>query len=95
MSSALLRKYMSEPMRVDKDTWLSMGLVITLIGAAVSFGVVYSKVETLSQNVTDLTKTLTLTREQLIETRSTNAQILDTLSGIKSDIHDIKKSNGQ
>lgn len=68
-----------------------MGLVITLVAAAISFGVVYSKVQTLSENVTDLTKTLTQTREQLIETRATNAQILDTLSGIKSDINDIKK----
>lgn len=36
---------------ITKDTLLPLGLVFTLVGAAISFGIMYSKVETMSQDV--------------------------------------------
>lgn len=74
-----------------KELLTAFTMVATLIGAAVSFGVMYGKVERLDDSNKEFNVSLQRTREELVEVKSQNKQLLDIIQDIKSDIHSIKQ----
>lgn len=66
-------------------------VIVTLIGAAVSFGVMYGKVQRLDDSNKDFSQSLQKTREELVEVKTQNKQLLDFIQDIKSDIAIIKQ----
>lgn len=75
-----------------KELWIPVGLVITMLGAAVSFGTIYSKVNDLSSSTAQLTQSLQQTREEVSSLRTRNEELIRALSDIKSDIAIIRAS---
>lgn len=74
-----------------KDVGTIITLIITMVGAAVSFGVMYGKVERLDENNKEVSQSLQKTREELVEVKTQNKQFLEFLQDIKSDILIIKQ----
>lgn len=77
---------------VSKDTLIPIGLVCTIIGASVTFGVMYNKVDELGGTVDKQTEIISSLREQTARQEATISQMLTTLSDIKSDVNAIRDS---
>lgn len=77
--------------KFSRETWLSLGLVITLLGAAFSFGVVYMTVQQLVVTTTEVNRSLQETREEVSALRAHREADRQVLSDIKSDVNIIKQ----
>lgn len=71
------------------STWL--GIISTIVIAAISYGIIYNKVNTLDATVREQSALLQQTREQLVRVEATNAQLVQTLQDIKSDVNAIRE----
>lgn len=94
MSIAVSQALMSQPQQQNGffGTWIPIGLVITMMGAAVSYGTLYSKVNDLTTNSAQLNQSLQQTREDVSSLRARNEELLRALSDIKSDIAVIRSA---
>lgn len=77
---------------ISKDTLIPIGLVCTIMGASLSFGIMYNKVDQLDATVGKQTEIISSLREQSARQEATISQVLTTLSDIKSDVNAIRDS---
>lgn len=77
---------------ISKDTLIPIGLVCTIMGASLSFGIMYNKVDQLGATVGKQTEIISSLREQSARQEATISQVLTTLSDIKSDVNAIRDS---
>lgn len=77
---------------ISKDTLIPIGLVCTIMGASLSFGIMYNKVDQLGATVGKQTEIISSLREQTARQEATISQVLTTLSDIKSDVNAIRDS---
>lgn len=75
---------------ISKDTLIPIGLVCTIMGASLSFGVMYNKVDQMGTVVDKQTEVISSLREQSARQEATISQVLTTLSDIKSDVNAIR-----
>lgn len=80
---------------ISKDTLIPIGLVCTIMGASLSFGVMYNKVDQLGATVGKQTEIISSLREQSARQEATISQMLTTLSDIKSDVNAIRDSQAK
>ncbi len=78
---------------MTKDTWVPLGLVATMLGAAISFGIIYQKVDSLSESTKETVQSLQETREEVSALRAQREEILRALTDIKSDVNAIRGSS--
>lgn len=72
--------------KMSKETWISMSLVVIMVGAAVTFGVMYGTVQKLSTDVSEINSTLIKTREEVSALKAQRNEIVSNLSDIKRDL---------
>lgn len=84
--------------RITKDTWIPLGLVITALSVAVTFGITYQKIDGLvdsqdktSEAVLELTRSLQDTRETVISVRVQQEISNRTVVDINGDVKEIQK----
>jgi len=77
---------------ISKDTLIPIGLVCTIIGASVTFGVMYNKVDELGGTVDKQTEIISSLREQSARQETTISLMLTALSDIKSDVNIIRNT---
>jgi len=75
---------------IDKDTLIPIGLVFTIMGASLTFGIMYNKVDQMGAVVDKQTEIISSLREQSARQEATISQVLTTLSDIKSDVNAIR-----
>ena len=75
--------------KFSKDTWISLSLVVVMVGAAITFGVMYGTVQKLSTDVGEINSSLQKTREEVSALKAQRDEIVNTLSDIKSDLSEI------
>lgn len=75
--------------KISKETWISMSLVIIMVGAAVTFGMMYGTVQKLSTDVGEINSSLLKTREEVSALKAQRDEIVNTLSDIKRDLSGI------
>lgn len=80
---------------ISKDTLIPIGLVCTIMGASVTFGVMYNKVDQLGGIVDKQTEVISSLREQSARQEATISQVLTTLSDIKSDVNAIRDAQSK
>lgn len=66
-----------------------MSLVIIMVGAAVTFGMMYGTVQKLSTDVGEINSSLLKTREEVSALKAQRDEIVNTLSDIKRDLSGI------
>lgn len=66
-----------------------MSLVIVMVGAAVTFGMMYGTVQKLSNDVGEINSSLLKTREEVSALKAQRDEIVNTLSDIKRDLSGI------
>lgn len=87
---------MSErPAIIAKDTLIPLGLVATIAVAAATFGIMSNKVDKLDSTVSQQTEIISSLREQSARQEATIAQVLQTLSDIKSDVNAIRDAQSK
>lgn len=80
---------------ISKDTLIPIGLVCTIMGASLSFGIMYNKVDQLGATVEKQTEIISSLREQSARQEATISQVLTTLSDIKSDVNAIRDAQNK
>ena len=80
---------------ISKDTLIPIGLVCTIMGASLSFGIMYNKVDQLDATVGKQTEIISSLREQSARQEATISQVLTTLSDIKSDVNAIRDAQNK
>ncbi len=75
---------------ISKDTLIPIGLVLTIAGASITFGIMYNKVNQLGLIVDKQTEIISSLREQGARQEATLSQALTSLSDIKSDVNAIR-----
>lgn len=75
--------------KISKETWISMSLAIIMIGAAVTFGMMYGTVQKLSSDVGEINSSLLKTREEVSALKAQRDEIVNTLSDIKRSLDGI------
>ena len=80
---------------ISKDTLIPIGLVCTIMGASLSFGIMYNKVDQLGATVGKQTEIISSLREQSARQEATISQVLTTLSDIKSDVNAIRDAQSK
>jgi len=75
--------------KFSKDTWISLSLVVVMVGAAITFGVMYGTVQKLSTDVGEINSSLQKTREEVSALKAQRDEIVNTLSDIKRDLSGI------
>ena len=80
---------------ISKDTLIPIGLVCTIMGASLSFGVMYNKVDQMGTVVDKQTEVISSLREQSARQEATISQVLMTLSDIKSDVNAIRDAQNK
>jgi hypothetical protein len=80
---------------INKETLIPIGLVCTIMGASVTFGVMYNKVDQLGGIVDKQTEVISSLREQSARQEATISQVLTTLSDIKSDVNAIRDAQSK
>lgn len=80
---------------ISKETLVPIGLVCTIMGASVTFGVMYNKVDELGRTVDKQTEIISSLREQSARQEATISQMLTTLSDIKSDVNAIRDAQSK
>ena len=80
---------------VFRDPLIPIGLVCTIVGAGVTFGVMYNKVDELGGTVDKQTEVISSLREQSARQEATISQVLTTLSDIKSDVNAIRDAQSK
>jgi len=76
--------------RINKDTLVPIGLVCTVVGAGVTFGVMYNKIDNLDLTVSKQTDIIQELGQQSARQDATINLMLKTLSDIKSDVNAIR-----
>ena len=75
----------------SKETLIPVGLVATFLasiaGVGYAWGITNSKVEKLDSTVTEQSDLLRETREELVEVKTTNKQLLQALQDLKSNFN--------
>ena len=80
---------------ISKDTLVPLGLVCTIMGASLTFGIMYNKVDQLGGVVDKQTEVISSLREQSARQEATISQMLTTLSDIKSDVNAIRDAQSK
>lgn len=75
---------------ITKDTLIPIGLVCTIVGAGVTFGVMYNKIDNLDLTVSKQTDIIQELGKQSARQDATVTLMLKTLSDIKSDVNAIR-----
>lgn len=75
--------------KFSKDTWISLSLVVVMVGAAITFGVMYGTVQKLSTDVGEINSSLQKTREEVSALKAQRDEMVNTLSDIKRSLDGI------
>lgn len=77
--------------KISQTSWLSVGLVISLMAVAVAAGSIVSIVYGLRDDFKEFSKSLQVTREEVSILKSQRAEDTKTLTEIKSEVTKIRE----